>query len=129
MPAIAALTINDGAASPVAHTFAVGGTDGTTGKFADKVSGVPAGYTKITHEFREAKSAGGAHSVILGFSAPILGTVNGVTQVVRTSNAQVRLNFAQDGTDAERKDLVAYIYNYIGNATVRPAIYNLDPWY
>lgn len=129
MPAIAALTINDGQATPVAHTFSVGTTDGAVAKFLDKVSGVPAGFTKLTHEIREAKSASGAHSVIVSFEAPITAVVNGVTTRVRVSSAQVRLNFAQDSTDAERKDLVAYVINTLSNATVKPTLYNIEPFY
>lgn len=129
MPAIAALTVNDGQATPVAHTFAVGTTDGSRAQFLDKVAGIPAGYTKISHEIREAKSASGAHSVILSFEAPIMALLAGVMTRVRVNSAQVRLNFAQDSTDAERKDLVAYVTNFQGNATVKPTLYNIEPFY
>lgn len=129
MPAIAALTINDGQTTPVAHTFAVVTSNGAKSQFADKISGVPAGYTKLTHEVREAKSATGAHSVIISYEMPTTATVNGVLTRVRVSSAQVRLNFAQDSTDQERKDLTAYVVNGLGNATVKPTLYNIEPFY
>ena len=129
MPAIAALTINDGQASPAAHTFSVIGTTGSKATWADKSGGIPAGYAKITNEVREAKSSNGAHSVIAGYEFPTVGTVNGVTTRVRVSSASVRFNFAQDSTDQERKDQVAYVINDLSNAVKRAAIYNIEPHY
>lgn len=129
MPAIANLTINDGLATPAAHTFSVVGTTGQKATWADKVSGVPAGYSRITHEVREAKSASGAHSTITGMEMPTMATVDGQLKRVRVSSAQLRFNFAQDSTDQERKDLVAYAINFLSNASVRPGIYNIEPHY
>lgn len=129
MPAIANLTINDGAATPVAHTFSVVGTTGAKATWADKSGGIPTGFAKITNEVREAKSKDGAHSVIIGFELPVLATVNGVTTRARVSSAQVRFNYAQDSTDQERKDAVAYVVNALSNATVKAAAYNIEPHY
>lgn len=129
MPAISTLTVNDGAATPVSHTFAFAGQSGSRFTFADKASGIPIGYTKITHEVRDAKSATGANSVIIGLELPTVSSVSGVNTRVRVSSAQVRLNFAQDSTDQERKDAVAYVINYLSNATIRPALYNTEPFY
>jgi len=129
MPVRAALTINDGAATPLAHTFAVNGDKGAVASFVDKTSGIPIGFIEFGHEVRPAKSTTGANSVILTVNLPTLGTVNGVTQKVRNSSASVRFNFAQDSTDAERKDLVAYIVNGLSNATIRPSLYNIEPYY
>jgi len=129
MPAIAALTINDGAATPVAHTFAVGTTDGQKAVWNDRVSGIPTGYTRLDYEVREAKSSTGAHSVIISLLMPTLATIDGVQTRVRVSSAQVRFNFAQDSTDQERKDLLAYIANGLNNASVKAAIPLIEPFY
>jgi len=129
MPVRAALTINDGQATPAAHTFAVAGEQGSAALWQDKTGGIAAGFINLTHEYRPAKSATGANSVIYALTQPTLGTVNGVTQKVRTSSAQVRFNFAQDATDQERKDLVAYTINILSNATYRAATWGLEPTY
>jgi hypothetical protein len=126
---MSALTINDGAATPVAHTFTPQSVDGGKALFFDKVTGIPAGYSRLDHEVRLAKSATGAHSVIVGFLIPIMALVNGVQTRVRVSSAQVRLNFAQDSTDQERKDLVAYVINGLSNATIKPTLYNTEPFF
>lgn len=129
MPAIAALSINDGQATPAAHTFAVVGTTGQKAVWADKTGGIPVGYVKLTQEVREAKSSTGAHSVIFGYELPTVSTVSGVNTRARVSSAQVRFNFAQDSTDQERKDLVAYVINSLSNASVRPSVYNIEGHY
>lgn len=129
MPAIANLTINDGQAAPAAHTFSVVGTTGTKATWADKAGGIPTGYAKLTNEVREAKSSNGAHSVIFGFELPVMATVNGVSTRVRVSSAQVRFNYAQDSTDQERKDAVAYVINALSLASVKTAAINIEPHY
>jgi hypothetical protein len=129
MPVRANLTVNDGQATPAAHTFAVNGDKGAVASFVDKTSGIPIGFIELGHEVRFAKSVGAANSVLMSVNLPTLGTVNGVTQKVRNSSALVRFNFAQDSTDQERKDLVAYVINGLGNATIRPSLYNIEPYY
>jgi hypothetical protein len=129
MPAIAALTVADGQATPANHTFGIITADGKSGKFADKSSGIPAAYIRITDEAREPANASGAYRRLVSISLPTTAVVDGVTKVVRTSSAQLVWNFAQDSTDQERKDLVAYALNFSGNATVKASIWGLDPWY
>jgi hypothetical protein len=130
MPAVAALTIADGATTPVNRTFAFGGFDVKgVARWFEKTAGVAIGYLKLTDEYREAKSSTGANSRIFGYEFPVVATVNGVTTRVRVSSAQVRLNFAQDATDQEKKDAVAYVINHLSNATVRPAIWGQEPFY
>jgi len=129
MPAIANQSVNDGQATPVAHTFAVVTTDGKTAKFADKSPGIPAGYIRISDEAREPAGSSGAYRRILSFSLPTTAVVDGVTKVVRTSSAQLVWNFAQDSTDQERKDLVAYSLNFPGLATEKASIWGLEPWF
>jgi len=130
IPAVAPLTIADGAATPVNRTFAFGGFDVKgVARWFEKTAGQAIGYWKITDEYREAKSSSGANSRIFGYELPTLGTVNGVTTRVRVSSVQVRYNFAQDATDQEKKDLVAVSINHLSNATVKPSIYGQEPFY
>lgn len=129
MPAIAALTINDGAATPVAHIFAPVTTDGAKGQFADRSSGIAAAYARLNHEVRAAAQPGAANRIIIGFSVPVTAVVDGVTKVVRTSSAQVAINCAQESTEQERKDLLAYVANCLGLASVKQTVQNLEPFY
>jgi cell division protein FtsX len=60
---------------------------------------------------------------------PTVATVNGVDTVVRNSSAQVTLNIHADSTLQERKDLLAYIANFLGVAGVKISEQNLEPYY
>jgi hypothetical protein len=66
---------------------------------------------------------------LLGYEQPTTAVVDGVTKRVRLSSAQVTFNFAQDATDQEKKDLVAYVTNSLSNATVKPTLYNVEPFF
>jgi len=127
MTAIAAITVNDSV--PVARTLAVVGTTGSIAQYADKSSGIPIGYTQVTHEVRLAKSGTGAHSVILSTVMPTVSTVSGVNTRARVSSVQTRFNFAQDSTLIERKDLFAIHTNCLANATMKSSVENIEPFY
>jgi hypothetical protein len=83
----------------------------------------------LDHEVREASSAQGAHRVFVNLTVPTMATVNGVLTKVRSSSAQLVFNFAQDSTDQERKDLVSYYKNFLGNATMYGAVWAIEPQY
>ncbi len=129
MPSIANLTIADGAATPVNHTFSVVNVDASKAYWAEKTAGIAIGYIRMTHEVRQPKTDSAAQRVILGYEQPTTAVVDGVTKRVRLSSAQVTFNFAQDATDQEKKDLVAYVTNSLSNATVKPTLYNVEPFF
>lgn len=129
MPAIASLTINDGLASPGAHTFAPVSTTGAKAKWADRAPTIPAGYRTIYHEMAEPNGQRTTNKLTFGFSTPTVATVDGSDTVVRYSSAQVVLNVHPESTLQERKDLLAYVTNFLSNATVKTSVENLEPFY
>jgi len=129
MPAIAALTVNDGLATPVAHTFSPVTTDGSMAKWADRSPSIPSGFRTISHEVVGPNGSRTVHKITLGFTNPTVVTVAGVDTVVRYSSAQVILNVHPDSTLQERKDLLAYVANSLGLATVKSSVENLEPFY
>jgi len=129
MPAIAALVINDGQGSPVAHTFSPVTTDGSMAKYADRSPTIPSGFRTISLEVLPPSGNRTVHKWQAGFSDPVVATVNSVDQVVRYSSAQVTLNIHPDSTLQERKDLLAYVANYLANATVKTSVENIEPFY
>ncbi len=129
MPAIAALSINDGLASPVAHTFSPQSTTGAKAMWADRSPSIPAGYRTISHEVADPNGSRTVHKLTFGFMTPTVVTVDGSDTVVRYSSAQVVLNVNPDSTLQERKDLLAYVANFLGNATVKTSVENLEPFY
>jgi hypothetical protein len=49
--------------------------------------------------------------------------------VVRYNSAQVVLNIHPQSTLQERKDILAYVANTLGLATVKTSVENLEPFY
>lgn len=129
MPAISNLTINDGQATPSAHTFSVNTTDGTAARWLEKSAGISIGYMPLTMSVRMAKSPTGADVVEVTLSKPTVSTVDNVSTVAYRSSASLRFNFSQSETDQGKKDLVAYVTNFLSNAAVKAAIPALDPFY
>lgn len=129
MPAIAALTINDGATTPVAHTFSPVTTDGSLAKWADRSPTIPSGFRQLSIEVLPPSGNRTTNKWQSGMMNPTVATVNSQDQVVRYSSAQVTLNIHPDATLQERKDLLAYVINSLSNATVKTSVENLEPFY
>lgn len=129
MPAIAALSINDGQASPAAHTFSPVSTDGSKAMWADRSPSIPSGFRTISHEVAPPSGNRTVHRITAGYMMPTVATVNSVDTVVRYSSAQVILNVHPDSTLQERKDLLAYVANSLGLAGWKTAVENLEPYY
>lgn len=129
MPAIAALSINDGQTTPAAHSFAPVTTDGQLAKWADRSPTIPSGFRTISFEVAPPAGSRTTHKLQLGLMDPVVATVDSVDKVVRYSSAQVTLNIHPDAMLQERKDLLAYLVNFLQNSTVKTAVENLEPFY
>jgi hypothetical protein len=129
MPAIAALVINDGQGSPVAHTFSPVSTNGSKAEWADRSPTIPSGFRQINHLVEAPNGSRTVHRMSFGYMVPVVATVNSVDTVVRYSSGQVILNIHPDSTLQERKDLLAYISNFLANATVKTSVENIEPFY
>lgn len=129
MPAIATLVINDGQAAPVAHSFAPVTTDGSVAKFADRSPSIPSGFRTISIEVLTPSGARTVNKLGLGYYVPVVVAVNGVDTVVRYSSASVVLNIHPDALLQERKDLLAYVANSLGLASVKTSVENIEPFY
>lgn len=129
MPALATLTINDGAATPVAHTFSPVSTNGSHAYWADRSQATPAGYFKVDHNVENPNSSRTVYRVTMGFGVPTLASIDGVQTVVRTNSAQVVFNLHPDSTLQERKDLLAFVANSLGLTDVKNSVWNIEPFY
>jgi len=129
MPAIASLSINDGLATPVAHTYAPVTTDGAKAQWADRSPTVPAGFRTISQEVKEPSGSRTVYTIEAGFMFPVVATVDGTDTVVRYNSGSVKLNIHPNSTLQERKDTMAYVSNFLANATVKTSVENLEPFY
>lgn len=129
MPAIAALVINDGQGTPVAHTFSPVTTDGSKAQWADRSPTIPAGYKVLSHEYLPPNGNRTVHQIKMGLSDPTVVTVDSVDKVARYESGGLTLNFHPESTVQERKNQCAYWANLLANASIKASIENLEPFY
>jgi hypothetical protein len=127
MPALASITLADGAAAN--HVFTPLTTTGMEAIFENRASGIPAAYERLVLTVERPARKGQAQKYRAKLTRPITGTVNGQTVVVRQNTTEVVFNFSNEGTDVERLDDEVLMKNLLSNTTVRDAIKVLEPWF
>ena len=121
MTQFASLTINDGATTPVAHTFSTKSNDQRQTVWEDRASGVPVAYPKIILRTADTMTI---RKVDIGISVPTLEAVSGAntngftppSTVAYIHRADLSLKLPQRGTLLERKNLYAYLKNSLALA-------------
>ncbi len=133
MSAIAAIVINDGQATPVAHTFnpIVSGPDQL---YRESQSGLAlVGQGRVTMSEKLIPNGDGVNRVTLRLELPALETVTaqnaqGYTaapKVAYTNTVIVQFLLPGRGTAAQRKDLRVLTANLLANAQVVDLVENL----
>jgi hypothetical protein len=125
----APITVNDGSATPVATTFSVESENGITYTFAERSAGVALGFRRLSVSTKLATGAATVNRAKYAVELPVLATVNGISQLAYTLRANVDVILPVASTDAERKNLFAFLTNGLQNAIVRGAVRDLDPVY
>lgn len=123
------LSLQDGANPAVSVTFAPEQVTPTLSSFADRTSGIPAQFRRVKVSTHFAKGTSLVNRSQLSVEIPVAVVVNGVPTIDRILRANVELILPSKSTDAERKDLYAFILNAMQNSVVRPALRDLDPLY
>lgn len=116
MASFANIVINDGLATPVAHTFAVKTNDNGVSVWEDRVSGVPVGYSKVITRISETKDQ---RTVKIDILVPILEAVSGANNQGFTPPAKVayqnigklEIRTSSRSTLQQRKDILAFLRN------------------
>lgn len=145
MPQIANVVINDGAGSPVAHTFSPIGRDDKTGVFwfeqtipapASPLAAKRIGYKQVRAVSASTKKMDGVGKVSYMLSVPtleVLGTSdNGIVPPPTLAYKEVaRLEFeiAERSTTQERKDTRVLAMNLLANAMAIANVDTLQPSY
>lgn len=128
MVQLASITINDGASTPVAHTFVPVTTDGLISSLKERV-GIPVGYPGLTASVRPPVKGGEVYKEQIRLSLPTTAVVNGVTVVDYTNFGTIELVMNERSTTQNRKDLRVMLANALAHANVVSMIENLEPWY
>lgn len=124
-----ALTINNGAATPVAKSFAPERVAPDQSSFTERSSGVSAGFVRLTTRFSPASAKRSTNRVDVDLDLPVLNTVNGVSTVAYVGRFKGYFVIPDTMTAAERADLAAYVANALDNTQIRSVIKDLDPLY
>lgn len=138
MPAIGNLVINDGAATPVAHTFGPTNVAGPVAAYADRSGGIPVGFPTVDISLREpVKGGNGGYKAVLKVIVPTLeqtspSTATGIQPAPTVAYrlvGELSLIMSERSTTQERKNLVAYIRNALGDASLKLVWENLENVY
>ena len=129
MTQFASLTINDGAATPAAHTFSTKSNDQRQTVWEDRASGVPVAYPKIILRTADTTAV---RKVDIGISVPTLEAVSGAntngftppSTVAYIHRADLSFKLPQRGTFQERNHLYAYLKNALALALFESVIQN-----
>lgn len=137
MPAIGNIVINDGKATPVAHTFSPVAQTGLLSSFADRSGGISVGYPTITISTAQPSKTSRLYKARLKVVFPILetlsnSTMSGITPAPTKAydvSADITFMMPERSTLADRKDILALAKNLLSNALVAAIVENNETLY
>ena len=124
-----ALTINDGAATPVAKTFSPERVTPELTTFTERTASSSAGFARLGIGFSPASSKRATNRIDISLDLPVLQTVNGVSSVAYVGRFKGYFVVPDVMTASERANLAAYVANALDATSVRAVIKDLDPLY
>lgn len=137
MSQVSNIVINDGASTPVAHTFQPSRVAPDLVTYQDRSAGVVAGFNILTIGTRFADKKNGSQKVTVRMALPTLAvtaptTTTGIQPVPTAAYecfASLEFVLPSPSSVQNRKDLLALVKNLLADVTINNAIVNLDPPY
>lgn len=139
MTAFTNITINDGQATPVAHTFTARRLDNGVAKWQDLSGGVAVGFPTIVASLREPlkNSKTPIYKASLKFTLPVLevvnaSTYNGITPAPTKAYdvvANLDIMMPERSTLLDRKNIQAYLVNSLNQIDIKSLIVDLNMVY
>lgn len=135
MSAIAALTLADGQTTPVNHTFNPVNIDSAgIAKWADRSGGIALGYPVVTFSLRSPTKTSRNFKLTAKVVTPILevtspSTSTGIQPAPTKAYdllATIDMVLPERSSVAQRKDLLAYLKNFLANAVMTAAVENQE---
>lgn len=123
------LSINNGAATPVAKSFAPERVAPGESIFTERSAAVSAGFYKLGIGFSAASTRRPTNRVDVSLDLPILSTVNGVSTVAYVGRFKGYFVIPETMTADQRADLHAFVANALDNTAVKAVVKDLDPMY
>lgn len=134
MSAQANITLNDGAATPVAHTFQARGADMKLAKWTDTSAGVGLGMGVLTLTYNQSAGTNATYKVEGRVTIPVMEVISGsdggfvpVPKVAFNLFAKFEIVIPNRASLQNRKDILAYAKNYLSSTTVSDAVVDFNP--
>lgn len=121
MPTNSSIVINNGAATPVAHTFNVKANDQRISTYEDRVGGIAIGYGRLRIRTADNDSIRRVEATL---AIPVLEAVSGVNsqgftpaaKVAYVMTAKVEFLLPTRCVLQDRKDILAYAKNLLAHS-------------
>lgn len=134
MAAVGNITINNGAATPVAKTFNPATVTSELVSYQDRSSGIVLGFPEISIGNRMPSKSANSFKVTARVKIPVLeqtspSTATGIQPaptLAYTLIGNIELVMPSRCTLAERKDLLAFVKNFASNAVVTTLVENFE---
>ena len=127
MPSATSVVLNDGQATPVAVTFVPERVSPDLSTFVDRSTGIAMLFPRLGVSTKFAKSGGKVNRATFTIALPVGQLVNGVQTVARVYRVNVEMLLPDGGTDAERKNVFAFLTNGLNNSLIKGALRDYDP--
>lgn len=138
MSAIATLTLADGAATPVNHTFAPVNIDQAgVAKWADRSGGIALGFPVVSLSLRSPSKTSRNFRLTAKVVTPVLevtspSTATGIQPAPTLAynvTANIDIVLPERSTVQQRKDLAAFMKNFLANAVITNAVESFESVY
>lgn len=123
------LSINNGAATPVAKSFAPEQVSPQLSTFTERSAASSSGFMRLSVSLSPASGKRATNRINIDFDYPVVSVVNGVNTVAYVGRFKGYFVMPDTMTSAERADLAAFVANALDNTQVRAVIKDLDPLY
>lgn len=124
MPSFTPLSLNDGQATPVAHTFSPVSLVGGLGAWYDRTTGVIASQPYVTAKTTRANGASGLTRQGYTVNVPLYDDATG--KVIGTAAATVEYRIPANATLQQRKDVFAYVSDLTASDMVEAMVTNVE---
>lgn len=134
MSAISNVVINNGANTPVSKTFSPSLVSTNLVRWDDRSGGIILGFPKVSISNRMPNKNAKSYKVTCKVEVPILeqtsaSTASGIQPaptLAYTLVGVLDLIMPERSTLSERKDLLAFVKNFIANAAISTAVENFE---
>lgn len=122
------IVVNDGAVTPVSHTFnPMGKPSGSDYEiYVERASGKPEFQSEIRIKTQQPSKLGQPYKVFVTMIQPKVVNVNGVDTLDRQSRLDLTFTTSSRSITQDRKDLRVMLGNLLANAQVIAVIDNLE---